>query len=155
MFDGLELTCKVSYPRDMETIYTIGQLARAAGVPTSTVRYYERVGLLQPAGRTAGNYRLYGEEALERLRFIREAQATGFPLDDITALFHLGDGTTDVCEDVQALIEDRLSDLEKRMTDLRLVQRELKATLKRCRETEWSGHCHVIDRLTAASASSP
>ena len=139
----------------METIYTIGQLARAASVPTSTVRYYERVGLLQPAGRTAGNYRLYGEEALERLRFIRAAQATGFTLEDITVLFHLGDGTTDVCEDVQALIEDRLSDLEKRMTDLRLVQRVLKAILKRCRETEWSGHCYVIDRLTAGSASHP
>jgi hypothetical protein len=68
---------------------------------------------------------------------------------------HFGDGTTDVCEDVQALIEDRLSDLEKRMTDLRLGQRELKATLKRCRETEWSGHGYVINRLTAGSASHP
>lgn len=139
----------------METIYTIGQLARAASVPTSTVRYYERVGLLQPAGRTAGNYRLYSEEALERLRFIRSAQATGFTLEDVTALFHLRDGTTDSCEDVQALIEDRLSDIEKRMSDLRLVQRVLKATLKCCRETEWSGHCYVIDRLTAGSASHP
>jgi MerR family mercuric resistance operon transcriptional regulator len=92
---------------------------------------------------------------LERLRFIRSAQASGFTLEDITVLFHLGDGTTDVCEDVQALIEDRLSDLEKRMTDLRLGQRELKATLKRCRETEWSGHGYVINRLTAGSASHP
>ncbi len=139
----------------METTYTIGQLARAAGVPTSTVRYYERIGLLQPEARTVGNYRLYGEEALERLHFIRSAQATGFTLEDVAALFHLRDGTTDICEDVQALIEDRLSDLEKRMSDLRLVQRALKATLKRCRETEWSGHCHVIDRLTAVSASHP
>jgi DNA-binding transcriptional MerR regulator len=57
----------------MEIAYTISQLARAAGVPTSAVRYYERIGLLQPHGRTGGNYRLYGKEALERLRFIRAA----------------------------------------------------------------------------------
>lgn len=70
----------------MNMTYTIGQLARAVGVPTSTVRYYERIGLLQPDGRTAGNYRLYGKEALECLRFIRAAQATGFTLEDITHL---------------------------------------------------------------------
>ena len=61
----------------MASPYTIGQLARAAGLPTSTLRYYERAGLLEPTGRSEGNYRLYGEEALERLRFIRAAQATG------------------------------------------------------------------------------
>jgi len=90
----------------MDTTYTIGQLARAAGVPTSTVRYYERIELLQPAGRTAGNYRLYGEDAL-------------------------------------------------RMTDLRHVQRVLKATLESCRQAAWQGHCQVIERLTATSVSHP
>ena len=81
----------------METIYTIGQLARAAGVPTSTVRYYERIGLVRPAGRTAGNYRVYGEEALECLRFIRAAQATGFALEDISALLNCRRDNTAVC----------------------------------------------------------
>jgi DNA-binding transcriptional MerR regulator len=123
----------------METAYTIGQLARAASVPTSTLRYYERIGLLQPVARTAGNYRLYDEKALERVHFIRAAQATGFTLEDITALLQLQDATPDVCQDVQTLIEERLGDLEKRMADLRHVQRVLKATLKRCQETQWQG----------------
>ena len=57
--------------------YTIGQLAKEGGVPTSTVRYYERIGLLHPNDRTGGNYRVYSDTALERLRFIRAAQATG------------------------------------------------------------------------------
>ena len=109
----------------METINTIGQLARAPGVPTSTVRYYERIGLLQPAGRTSGNYRLYGTEALERLRFIRAAQATGFTLEDVTTLLYLRDGTAGICSDVQTLIDHRLLDVMKRMSDLQLVQREL------------------------------
>ena len=123
----------------METAYTIGQLAHAAGVPTSTVRYYERIGLLSPEGRTAGNYRLYGAEALARLRFIRAAQGTGFTLDDITALLQLQDATPDACQDVQTLIEARLEDLEQRMADLRHVQRVLKATLKQCQETAVAG----------------
>jgi DNA-binding transcriptional MerR regulator len=139
----------------METAYTIGQLAHAAGVPTSTVRYYERIGLLSPKGRTAGNYRLYGEEALARLRFIRAAQATGFTLDDITALLQLQNTTPDACQDVQTLIEARLGDLEQRMADLRHVQGVLKATLKQCQEPAWQGRCHILETLTASAPSHP
>lgn len=135
----------------METIYTIGQLARSAGVPSSTVRYYERIGLLHPRERSVGNYRLYGEETVERLRFIRAAQATGFTLEAITALFQLRDGTAHVCQDVQALIEDRLADLEQRMADLQHVQRVLQATLTTCRDTQGSGRCLILDTLTASS----
>lgn len=123
------------YPVGMKTPYTIGQLARATGVPTSTVRYYERIGLLRPSGRTSGNYRVYGEEALERVRFIRAAQATGFTRDDITALLNLRDGTTAGCQAVQTLIEKHLSDLEQRMADLRHVQSVLQASLERCRQS--------------------
>ncbi len=139
----------------MEARYTISQLARAGGVPPSTVRYYERIGLLYPNERTAANYRLYDEEALERLRFIRAAQATGFALEDIISLLNFRSDDTAVCHDVQVLIEERLSDLEKRMADLRRVQRVLKTTLERCRETEWKGRCQVIDTLAATSASHP
>jgi DNA-binding transcriptional MerR regulator len=137
----------------MRALYTIGQLARAAGVPTSTVRYYERIGLLHPDARTAGNYRLYSEEALERLHFIRAAQTTGFTLEDITVLIQLRNATPHVCQEVQLLIEERLSDLQRRMADLRHVQRVLKSTLKTCREMQWSGRCHIIDTLTMTSAS--
>lgn len=135
----------------METTHTIGQLARSVGVPSSTVRYYERIGLLHPRERTAGNYRLYGAEALERLRFIRAAQATGFTLEAITALLQLRDGMAHVCQDVQALIEERLADLEQRMADLQHVQRVLQATLTMCRDTQGSGRCHILDTLTASS----
>jgi MerR family mercuric resistance operon transcriptional regulator len=139
----------------MELHYTIGQLARAAGVPTSTVRYYERIGLLQPAGRTVGNYRLYGQEALERLHFIRAAQATGFALEDITTLLQLQDNTASVCQHVQVRIAERLSDLERRIAALRQVQQVLQTTLKRCRETQQRGRCQLIDTLTATAASHP
>jgi MerR family mercuric resistance operon transcriptional regulator len=139
----------------MDTAYTIGQLAHATGVPTSTVRYYERIGLLSPEGRTAGNYRLYDEEALKRLHFIRAAQVTGFTLEDITALLQLQDATPDACQDVQTLIKARLGDLEQRMADLRHVQRVLKTTLKRCQETQWQGRCHILETFTASALLHP
>lgn len=133
----------------MVTHYTIGQLARVAGVPTSTVRYYERIGFLCPAGRTAGNYRVYGAETLQRVRFIRAAQATGFTLADITALLHLQDeGTPARCHDVQVLIEERLAELAKRLADLHHVRDVLTASLAICRQSQQQDErCVVLDQL--------
>ncbi len=137
----------------MGTFYTIGQLAKEANVPTSTVRYYERVGLLQPDGRSSGNYRVYGPAALKRLRFIRAAQATGFTLDDVTALLSFRDGTTAPCKEVQTLIEERIADTEQRLADLQHVQHVLTSSLKQCRRSERSGRCRVMDDLSALAGS--
>jgi MerR family mercuric resistance operon transcriptional regulator len=98
---------------------------------------------------------VYSEEAFERLRFIRAAQATGFTLEAITALLDLRDGTTAVCQAVQVLLEERLSDVAKRMADLRHVQHVLKASLARCRQSERDGRCEVVEQLTVASSSPP
>ena len=135
--------------------YTIGQLAIAAGLPTSTLRYYERAGLLKPTGRSEGNYRLYGEEALERLRFIRAAQATGFTLDDVTRMLGHRHASAASCREVQGLIENRLLEIKRRMEDLRHVERVLRSALDACRKTEAPGHCELIDRLSQASSPSP
>jgi MerR family mercuric resistance operon transcriptional regulator len=135
--------------------HTIGQLARAVGIPTSTVRYYERVGLLRPDSRSTGNYRLYGDESVERLKFIRAAQATGFTLEDVTVLLDFREDDSGCCQEVQKLIELRLFDVKKRMDDLRHVQSVLKSSLEKCRKTEQQGHCQVIDRLTATATRKP
>lgn len=135
--------------------YTIGPLAKQADVPTSTVRYYERAGLLRPAGRTASNYRFYGEESVERLRFIRTAQATGFTLHDIMSLLDLRDGTAAPCREVQVLIEARLGDVAKHLEGLQHVQEVLHASLHICRQAEAKGRCEVIENLNVASAAPP
>ncbi len=137
----------------MESRYTIGRLARAAGVATSTVRFYERSRLLRPDGRTEGNYRVYGPEALERLRFIRAAKSNGFALEDIAALLGFRDGAIAPCKEVRMLIERRLSDLDRRVGELRQVQAVLRASLRVCRQAERSGKCGVIDKLRVASSS--
>jgi len=143
----LELHCKVAYRSGMPNqTFRIGELARAAGVPTSTVRYYEREGILRPSGRTASNYRLYAEVDLERLRFIRAAKATGFSLDDITKLLRPAP-----CGRVQELIEARLSHVESRMKELRHVKKVLAAALATCHEHEETGRCRVVADLTDAA----
>ena len=125
-------------------MFTIGELARAASVPTSTVRYYEREGILRPAGRSSSNYRLYSQQDVERLRFIRAGQATGFTLRDVTELLRPAP-----CGKVQGLIERRLEAVADRMRELRHVQRVLRRSLEECHRHERSGRCRVIDDLSA------
>jgi MerR family mercuric resistance operon transcriptional regulator len=132
----------------MSTSYTIGWLAKGANVPPSTVRYYERVGLLTPHCRSRGNYRIYDTADLDRLRFIKAAQGTGFTLDDIRVLMGLESGTTHVCDEVQDLLTHRLADVEQRMKDLKRVQGVLRASLKLCRSDTADNRCKVIEHLT-------
>jgi MerR family mercuric resistance operon transcriptional regulator len=135
----------------MSRRYTISQLAHAAEVPTTTVRYYERIGLVQPEDRSVGNYRLYSDESLRKLKFIRTAQAIGFTLDDVKALLSTPDSSAASCRQVQSLIEERLAEVAQRLKDLRHVQQVLKSALAKCRETERAGCCHVIETLRETS----
>ena len=109
----------------MNGTYSIGQLATAAGVPASTVRYYERQGLLSPEGRTSGNFRMYDGESLRRLRFIRTAQSTGFRLKDIQRLLDMRDGSPGSCCDVREIIEERLGGIDETLVELQRVRRVL------------------------------
>ena len=77
---------------------TIGQLAKATGIPQTTIRFYEREGLLLPEGRSSGNYRLYSRAAAERLTFVRTAQAAGFKLPEVKAILALGNRPGSVSE---------------------------------------------------------
>ena len=125
---------------------TIGELAEAAEVPTSTIRYYERARLLRPSARSPSNYRLYSPDDLARLRFIRAAQATGFKLDDVTQLLRPAP-----CGPVQQLIEARLAEVRSRMKQLRHVQKVLRSALAECQSHQSSGRCKVVDDLSARS----
>jgi MerR family mercuric resistance operon transcriptional regulator len=131
--------------------YTISQLARAAGEPTSTVRYYERVGLVCPTGRADNNYRVYTRDTLQRIHFIRAAQATGFILDDVRTLLALNDGEMALCQEVQPLITKRLDELSQRIKEMRHILRILKSMLAQCHEQEPDALCHVVNQFSAKS----
>lgn len=128
-------------------LLTIGEVADAVGVAATTLRYYEREGILTPSSRTEKGYRLYDEEALHRLQFIRAAQAVGFTLDDIRALMMLSSDTS--CKEVQSLIERRLHDVEQKLDDLRRVRTALSTALNRCRKSKRG--CAVLTDLRTAT----
>jgi len=131
----------------MTDSYSIGELAKAGGIPASTIRYYERRGLLSPDGRSAGNYRVYGDASLERLRFIRAAQASGFQLRDIELLMQLREGEGNPCGEVRGVIEGRLGELKSKLKELRHAQRVLERALEWCKSNEAAGRCGVLDKL--------
>ena len=135
-----------AYNRGMDG-YSIGELANAAGVPTSTIRYYERSGLLRPDFRTGGNYRGYSEGSLERLRFIRSAQGTGLSLQDITALLELTFSDEPPCDEVLSLMRKRLGEIRERIKELQHVERVLTKSLNECCKGDGPDICDDICRL--------
>ena len=95
-----------------QSLLTIGALAQRAQVSTSMLRFYEREGLLRPARRSSGGYRLYGAEAERTLLFIRRAQRLGLSLDDIRLVLEgRGSGRT-----VVGIAEQRFLEIERRLT---------------------------------------
>ncbi len=114
-----------------EAGYTIGQVARAAGVNVETVRFYHRKGLLPLPGRAYGAVRRYGDESLARLRFIRRAQRLGFALDEVSALLQLNDGRS--CSAARELAERKLAVVEDRLKDLFALRKQLASLVRRCR----------------------
>lgn len=135
------------YHVNMISHYTIGELAEEAGVPSTTVRFYERAGLLPPTGRSKANYRQYDDASLERLRFIRAARMSGFSLDDISTMLELNEQPRGACDSVQELIEHRLADVRKKLDDLQRVETVLKSALRSCRKGEGQKTCAVLSRL--------
>ncbi|QDT97277.1 MerR family transcriptional regulator [Gimesia aquarii] len=131
----------------MNKRFIISQLAKEADIPTTTIRYYERISLIQPEDRSAGNYRLYGDESLQKLKFIKSAQSIGFTLEDVKALLSDESGEAPTCGSVQELIEDRLEDVEKRLKDLKHVRRVLKSALEKCLTQKRTDCCHVVEKL--------
>ena len=111
----------------MAALLTIGQLARRIGINPKTVRYYEDIGLLPPAPRTESGYRLYGDDALQRLQLIRRAKLLGLSLKDTRDLVEFAvDGTCgDFRQRILALIEPRLVEVDRRMEELKAFKADL------------------------------
>lgn len=126
---------------------TIGQLATAANVPRSTVRFYERRRLLLPASRSPHGYRQYDQASVQRLRFIRAAQESGFSLDDIASLLALRDQPEQACEDVQQIIERRLAGVHEQIVRLQHVATVLNASLTTCQTCSVAQGCQMLDQL--------
>lgn len=130
---------------------TIGQLAKSVGVPDSTIRFYERLGLLRPAGRTATNYRYYGPDAGDRLTFIRAAQAAGFELTDIKSILAFQDGRVAPCAEVLGLVNARLTSVRGQLRKLRRVEHVLVQFQRACKRRPGRKACPVLETLSPSS----
>lgn len=128
---------------------TIGQLARRAGVHLETIRYYERRRLLPRPPRTPSGYRQYAPDSVERLRFIKRAQALGFTLEEIRGLLELRleKPSGQACAAVEARAEEKIAVIDRKLAELSAMRRRLESLVAKCRAREPSGDCPVLERL--------
>lgn len=103
----------------------IGQLADQLGLNPKTIRYYESIGLLADPGRTPSGYRIYSDDDLERLTFIKTAQRLGITLDEIREILALRDHNQRPCDYVRDVLHRQVDDIDERIAELRALRRQL------------------------------
>jgi DNA-binding transcriptional MerR regulator len=137
----------------------IGKLAKQIGVNPKTIRYYEEMNLLPKSKRERNNYRVYSQDAVRRLNFIKKAQSLGFTLREIKGIFALCDRGFKPCCHVRDLLKQRLFDIEQKLSELTILRRELKKV-----EDEWErmqpaedsrGICPQIERVRVQLTKKP
>ena len=124
----------------------IGQLAEATGVHVETIRYYQNLGLMPKPSRARGSVRRYGEDAANRLRFIRRAQGLGFSLDEIKLLLGLSVG--EHCSETRMFAEQKRLLVEKKIADLRGIQSALDKLIRACGSGKKGHGCPIIENLS-------
>jgi DNA-binding transcriptional MerR regulator len=125
---------------------SIGELSRRAAVKVPTIRYYEQIGLMPETGRTEGKQRRYGRMAVARLAFIRHARELGFEVDAIRTLLSLQDNPDQSCARADEIAKARLVEVEKRMSSLKALRKELRKMVEEC-ACGRVGECRVIETL--------
>ena len=128
---------------------TVGELARRAHVNRETVRYYERQRLLERASRTISGYRIFYDDALRRLRFIRRAKALGFSLNEIRDLLTLRVKSIGACDRVQERTRAKIADIDKKIDSLQKVKGALCELVDACGRRRKSNECPILDSLDA------
>lgn len=126
---------------------TIGRLAWRAGVGVTTVRFYERAGILARPPRTPANYRLYGDDALARIRFTRRAQKLGFTLAEIKELLGLRVNQKTSCADVRRLAEAKIADIKARIRSLQRMRTALQKLAEQCASGRSNSLCPILEHL--------
>lgn len=123
----------------------IGQLAERAGVHVETIRYYQRLGLMPSPPRRRGTVRRYSDEASERLRFIKRAQALGFSLEEVKLLLELSVG--EHCAETRGVAEEKAKLVERKIADLRAIQDALRKLIRACDAGGRGRGCPIIETL--------
>jgi DNA-binding transcriptional MerR regulator len=141
-----------------ETVH-IGQAAKIAGVSVDTIRFYQRLGLIEGAARSAGGYRLFDGEQINHLKFVRHAQELGFSLNEIKELLALRQ-KDHACSDVQSMLKRKLTDVHEKIKSLVCLEAELRAAMRNCNrdlrlkpEVKHGDSCPLLERLDRMNGS--
>lgn len=113
-------------------MYSIGKLAKAAGVSTPTIRYYEEIGLLPEADRTSAGQRSYGADDLQRLVFIRRCRDFGFSIDQVRFLAGLSISADKDCREVGDIARGHLREVQGKLAELQALERSLQGFVAEC-----------------------
>jgi len=128
-------------------VLNIGEVARRGGVSVETLRYYEREGLVEVAGRNANGYRRYGDDAVRQIRFIKHAQEVGFTLKDIKELLSLKADPGASCCDVRGRAEEKIREMEAKIAVLERMRSILADWAAACPDTGPVSRCPILDAL--------
>jgi MerR family transcriptional regulator, mercuric resistance operon regulatory protein len=132
------------------THFPIGTLSAETGVNIETIRYYEKIGLIPAPPRTEGRQRVYDGTHLKRLTFIRRSRELGFSLDEIRALLGLVRGGDLSCAKVKTMTEQHVTDIRRKVKDLKKLERVLTELAAKCRGNAVPD-CPILDALSAGS----
>lgn len=122
----------------------ISQAAEQAGLPAKTLRYYEDIGLVRPAGRQANGYRDYAERDVHMLRFLARARGLGFSVEDCRALVELYNDTNRKSADVKAIATARIAEIDRKIDELRAMRATLSHLAERC-HGDGRPDCPILD----------
>ena len=126
--------------------FTIGELSRRTGVNVETIRYYEKTGAMPNPPRTLAGYRLYGENLLNRLTFIRRCRQLGFAMTEIHDLLGLVDAHGYTCAEVQTLTLEHAEMVKRKIRDLKSLEKTLRSIASKCTGKKVP-ECPIIDAL--------
>lgn len=126
--------------------YRIGVLAKDVGVLPDTIRYYEKLGLMNSPPRMRGGVRQYTAMDRDRLRFIRQAKNMGFTLKQVDELLKLRDSQMPLREDVRALAREKMEEIEARITELEHLRAQLRILTNLC-ECESGEECPILSAI--------
>jgi MerR family transcriptional regulator, copper efflux regulator len=126
---------------------TIGQVAEQANVHIETLRYYERRGLVARPPRSASNYRLYAEDTVRRVRFIKRAQELGFSLNDIKELLSLRADPEAGCAEARACAEAKMKDIDAKIGVLTAMKSALSTLVAGCSGEGSLSDCPIVESL--------
>ena len=135
----------------MTTGLRIGELAKRTNCQIETIRYYEREGLLHAPERTDGNYRLYQDAHVERLRFIRQCRSLDMALDEIRTLLRFCDAPEENCGEVNELLDEHIGHVARRVAELKVMEKRLKQLRRQCIQARAAKDCGILNELAQAT----